>query len=51
MLDEAAEDIELVRRGWQETMRHSPPVADSHPNSVPQLAPFGQLIPNRPLLT
>jgi pulcherriminic acid synthase len=45
------EDIELVRRGWQETMRHSPPVADSHRYSVREVERFGQLIPRGALVT
>ena len=44
-LETLLEDPELAMRAWQETMRHSPPLMESHRCAAGEVERFGQLIP------
>ena len=39
------EEPELAMRAWQETLRHSPPLMESHRYAAREVERFGQLIP------
>ena len=44
-LETLREEPELATRAWQETMRHSPPLMQSHRYAAREVERFGQLIP------
>lgn len=44
------EDPNLVMRAWQETLRHSPPLTETHRYTVREVERFGQLIPTGSLV-
>ena len=44
-LETLLEEPELAMRAWQETMRHSPPLMESHRYAAREVERFGQLIP------
>ena len=44
------EDPDLVMRAWQETVRHSPPLMESHLYAVREVERFGRLIPTGSLV-
>ena len=44
-LETLLEDPDLAMRAWQETMRHSPPLMESHRCAAGEVERFGQLIP------
>lgn len=44
------EDPDLVMRAWQETLRHSPPLMESHRYAVREVERFGRLIPTGSLV-
>ena len=44
-LEALLEEPELAMRAWQETLRHSPPLMESHRYAAREVERFGQLIP------
>ena len=44
-LEALLDEPELAMRAWQETMRHSPPLMESHRCAAREVERFGQLIP------
>ena len=44
-LETLLEEPELAMRAWQETLRHSPPLMESHRYAAREVERFGQLIP------
>ena len=44
-LETLLEEPDLTMRAWQETMRHSPPLMESHRYAEREVERFGQLIP------